>query len=100
MIFKELGLEVPRTYGEFLEVCRVLKQNGTAPLAAGGNPTETGKYWLNYFFQVDLAKADPDWQRKRNEGLVSFRMKCQEHAGRLSGYDERGIYAGGLRKYE
>ena len=44
VIFKELGLEVPRTYGEFLEVCRVLKQNGTAPLAAGGNPTETGKY--------------------------------------------------------
>ena len=72
VIFKELGLEVPRTYGEFLEVCRVLKQNGTAPLAAGGNPTETGKYWLNYFFPVDLAKADPDWQRKRNEGLVSF----------------------------
>ena len=72
VIFKELGLEVPRTYGEFLEVCRVLKQNGTAPLAAGGNQTETGKYWLNYFFQVDLAKSDPDWQRKRNEGLVSF----------------------------
>ncbi|MCQ4745994.1 MULTISPECIES: ABC transporter substrate-binding protein [Blautia] len=72
VIFKELGLEVPRTYGEFLEVCRTLKQSGTAPLAAGGNPTETGKYWLNYYFQVDIAKEDPNWQKKKNEGRVSF----------------------------
>ena len=72
VIFKELGLQVPGTYGEFLETCRALKESGIAPLAAGGNPTETGKYWLNYYFQVNLAKGDPDWQRERNQGHVSF----------------------------
>ena len=34
VIFKELGLVVHRTYAEILEVSRVLKQNGNAPLAA------------------------------------------------------------------
>lgn len=32
VLFKKYGLSVPNTYKEFLEVCKVLKQNQVAPL--------------------------------------------------------------------
>lgn len=34
-IFEELGLEVPTTYSEFIDVCKTLKDNGYAACAAG-----------------------------------------------------------------
>lgn len=33
-IFKELGLDIPKTWDEFLEVCRVLKENDITPIEA------------------------------------------------------------------
>lgn len=33
-IFKELGLSIPKTWDEFLEVCRVIKESGTTPIEA------------------------------------------------------------------
>lgn len=34
--FEEAGVEVPKTWDEFLTVCDKLKENGTQPLSAGG----------------------------------------------------------------
>ena len=35
-IFGQYGLEVPKTWDEFLNVCKVLKDNGEIPLIVGG----------------------------------------------------------------
>lgn len=72
VIFKKYGLEVPKTYEEFLKVCDVLYEKGVIPIAAGGSKTDSLSYWLNYFFQTDVISITPDWQEMRNEGTVSF----------------------------
>lgn len=72
VIFKQYGLEVPRNYGEFLEVCETLSDNHVVPLAIGGSKSESISYWLNYFFQSDVIAPNPYWQQERNNGEVSF----------------------------
>lgn len=72
VIFKKYGIQVPKTYGEFLQVCETLKKYGVTPLALGGSKTDTPGYWLNYFFQTDVVAKVPDWQEKKNKGQVSF----------------------------
>lgn len=71
-LFKKYGLEVPKSYGEFLQVCETLKRNGVVPLALGGNKDENMMYWLNYFFQKDVISESPDWLEQKKDGAVSF----------------------------
>lgn len=35
-IFKDLGLNIPKTWSEFLDVCQIIKDNGIAPLCQDG----------------------------------------------------------------
>lgn len=72
VIFKKYGLEVPKTYEDFIKVCDVLSEKGITPLAVGGSKTDNLSYWLNYFFQTDVISGEKDWQEKRNNGEVSF----------------------------
>lgn len=71
-LFKKYGLEVPKSYGEFQQVCETLKEKGIVPLALGGNKDESMMYWLNYFFQKDVISEIPDWLERKKEGSVSF----------------------------
>lgn len=43
--FETYGLEVPKTWDEFLNVCQVLKDNGELPMAYGGNGW-LDRYWM------------------------------------------------------
>lgn len=72
VIFKKYGLKVPKTFEEFQKVCGILAEHGVTPLAVGGSKSDNLSYWLNYFFQTDVISRIPDWQEKRNEGIVSF----------------------------
>lgn len=72
VVFKQYGIDVPRSYSEFLKTCQKLYDKGIIPLAAGGSKTDNPGYWLNYFFQTDVISKVPDWQEKRNKGEVSF----------------------------
>lgn len=71
-IFKKYNIAVPKSYGEFLQTCETLQENGVVPLALGGSKDENLMYWLNYFFQKDVISEIPDWLTRRKEGSVSF----------------------------
>lgn len=75
VIFKRYGLEIPNTYEEFLNVCRILQENGVAPLAVGGSRSDTNSNWLNYFFLTRVEAKNPGWQQKRWDKAVSFQDK-------------------------
>lgn len=47
-IFKEYGLEVPKTYEEFKDVVKTLKENKVAPIALGNKDRWTGSLWYMY----------------------------------------------------
>lgn len=86
VIFKKYGLEVPKTFDEFLEVCSILYQNKVTPLAVGGSKSDSLSYWLNYFFQTEVISRSKDWQEERNLGNVSF--QGQDTKNMLGSYQE------------
>ncbi len=47
-VFNRLGLKVPTTWTEFLNVCEVLKRNGVSPIAMGAKETWTVGGWFDY----------------------------------------------------
>lgn len=47
-IFKKNGLEVPKTYDEFKNVVKTLKENGVTPIALGNKDGWTGSLWYMY----------------------------------------------------
>lgn len=60
-IFARFGLSVPQTYGEFLEICRILKEHGVTPLGVGGKDLWHFEYWLNHFLRSDILSKEPDF---------------------------------------
>lgn len=72
VIFKEYGLSVPNTYGEFLELCGQLKNLGITPLAVGGSESSADQGWINYFFLKDVETGRSTWIQDRISGKVSF----------------------------
>ena len=67
-IFEQLGLSVPETYEEFLDVCRILKQNGVIPLGVGGKDLWHFEYWLNHFLRTDVLSVEPDFLAQCSSG--------------------------------
>jgi multiple sugar transport system substrate-binding protein/raffinose/stachyose/melibiose transport system substrate-binding protein len=71
-IFEEVGVEVPTTWDEFLQVNQAIKDAGHIPLLmCGAEP------WCASFPAVGLVSQhvfgdDPDWMLKRKAGEVSF----------------------------
>lgn len=68
-IFARFDLSVPRTYDEFLEICRVLKENGVTPLGVGGKDLWHFEYWLNHFLRTDILSREPDFLAQCSAGL-------------------------------
>lgn len=58
-IFAELGLEVPKTYSEFIDVCKKLQENGYAACAAGyQDAISLGANIYTIFFGAPYLQAD------------------------------------------
>lgn len=70
VMFQNLGLEVPQTWDEFLNVCEVLKANGIAPLAQDGN---INFYNAFYFY----------WLSARELGSGAFQAAASDPTGEM-----------------
>ncbi len=51
-IFNELGLEVPETWDEFIQVCETLKQNGITPIAYGNQDQWPSSHYIGSINQM------------------------------------------------
>lgn len=67
-LFAQLGLSVPKTYEEFLEICQTLKDNGIIPLGVGGKDLWHFEYWLNHFLRTDVLSREPDFLAQCSAG--------------------------------
>lgn len=80
ILFKKYNLEVPRTYEEFLQICRELKRQGIAPLAVGGSEESSDLGWMSYFFLTEVQEEGEDWQIQKIEKKVSFQDQNMKNA--------------------
>lgn len=71
-IFRELGLEVPKTWEEFLQICRVLKENQVVPLTMGIQDLWHLNHWSNGLFINDVWQKAPNWLQECREGTVHW----------------------------
>ncbi|MCP4167194.1 MAG: extracellular solute-binding protein [Chloroflexi bacterium] len=71
-IFEEVGVEVPTTYGEFVEVSQAIKDAGHIPLLMCGAEPWCGSFPVVALVSADVFGDDPDWMKKRKAGEVSF----------------------------
>jgi ABC-type glycerol-3-phosphate transport system substrate-binding protein len=72
-VFDDLGLTEPKTWAEFVEVCKKIKAAGKTPLILGGSKDTWGSWiFLGGIFSTDVLGKDPDWIVKRKKGEVKF----------------------------
>ena len=71
-IFEEVGVEVPTTYAEFVEVSQAIKDAGHIPMLMCGAEPWCGSFPVVALFSADVFGEDPDWMIKRKAGEVSF----------------------------
>lgn len=67
--FRSLGLEVPQTWADFLHVCEVLQQSGSAPMAVGNKDGWPAAAWFDY---LNLRTNGVEFHRKLLSGRQSF----------------------------
>ena len=71
-VFRELGIEVPKTWEEFLEVCQILKENQIVPLTMGLQDLWHLNHWSNGLFINDVQQGDSDWLQECRKGAVHW----------------------------
>ena len=71
-IFTDLGLEEPKTYAEFLDICQKIKDSGVDPLVVGASDLWHMGFWVNGFFRNNVVNNNPDFLKQRTEGKVSW----------------------------
>ncbi len=68
-VFDNLGLEIPKTWDDFLAVSEVMKQNGIAPIAIGARDTWTAGGWFDY---LNSAINGMDFHVQLTSGQVPY----------------------------
>lgn len=71
-IFEKYGLEEPKNYEDFLNICRILKNKGITPIGIGGSDLWHMEYWVNHFFRVDVLSQNPDWLKDCGEDKADW----------------------------
>ena len=71
-VFADLGLDVPTTYAEFLDVARATRDAGFVPISYAGAEPWSASLTLSTLMAVDVLGQDSDWVIKRTAGEVSF----------------------------
>ena len=70
-IFAKYNLQVPKTYAEFLNICKTLQSNNVNPLALGfGDAWTAGVDFMQEWYP--LLKKNPDFFRDINAGKKKF----------------------------
>ncbi|RED54462.1 MULTISPECIES: extracellular solute-binding protein [Cohnella] len=82
-IFAQYGLQIPTTYGEFLQIVQTLAANGVKPIALGNKDRWTGSLW--YMYLADriagteaLTNAIKGTASFTDPGLVEAAKRVQE----------------------
>lgn len=71
-IFDRFGLTPPKSFDEFMDICRVLKENGITPLGVGGKDLWHFEYWLNHFLRADILSTDADFLARCSAGETDW----------------------------
>lgn len=60
--FKEHGInESPKTYDEFIQICKDVKAAGMTPLCVGGNDLWHMGFWFNKFYTDEVITENPEF---------------------------------------
>lgn len=70
-LFKKLGLQVPTTYAEFVQVCEAIKAAGITPIYEPGKAEWHQEIWLGSF-SAGVAKQEPDLYERLNADEIKF----------------------------
>lgn len=88
-IFQENGLDIPKDYGAFLEVCEALRQKGITPVGIAGGDLWHLEFWVNHFFRNDILMKNESWMKERSEGRASWQdeepLRMLRHLEQLLG---------------
>jgi len=96
--FEKLGLKTPKTWAEFLNVCKVLKDNGIEPVAADGTIRDYNAIWYPYLI-TRTTTIDHILAAARGEQGAHWTEPCFLEAAKVlrdftnSGYMMRGYVA-------
>lgn len=71
-IFATNGIEVPKSYAEFLDVVTKLKAAGVVPIEMAGAEPWSSSMTLVGLASADVLGTDPGWIQKRYDGEVKF----------------------------
>jgi ABC-type glycerol-3-phosphate transport system substrate-binding protein len=71
-LFTQAGVEAPKTWAQFLQVCATLKAKGIAPLELGGNDPFAAGMPLTAALSADVLGKNPQWIQQRYAGTVKF----------------------------
>lgn len=72
-IFNSLGIEEPVVYEDFLEICRITKENGYVPLALGGGDLWHLQFLLDSYYYKDVLLKNINWDEQLSVGTTSWR---------------------------
>lgn len=70
-VFDRLGIEIPKTYDEFLAVCDTLQENGITPIYEFVKDLWHTHYWMEGASALAL-QNDPDLYTKLNTNQIGF----------------------------
>jgi raffinose/stachyose/melibiose transport system substrate-binding protein len=70
-VYERLGLQVPKTWAEFMANNAKIKAAGVAPVIGTYQDTWTSQLFVLADFH-NVAAADPDWARKYTNGRVKY----------------------------
>jgi multiple sugar transport system substrate-binding protein/raffinose/stachyose/melibiose transport system substrate-binding protein len=69
-VLKQAGIAAtPKTWDEFLAMCKTLKAKGITPFALGSKNRWPGQFWFDYLL---LRTAGPDYRAKLMAGKASY----------------------------
>lgn len=68
-VFQKLGIDEPKTWKEFLNVCEVLKNNDVVPIGLGAKDKWPAQFWFDYLL---LRTAGNSYRNNLLDGEKSF----------------------------
>jgi raffinose/stachyose/melibiose transport system substrate-binding protein len=71
-LFRRLGLQVPQTFSQLLEVCAKAKAAGTVPMLLAANNSGVVQQLLADIALTTVYASDPDWEQQHRAGQVTF----------------------------
>lgn len=68
-LFTKYNLSEPKTWADFLNICKTFKANGIAPISMSAQEIDDLVYWLH---NTEVLSSDPGFDAKINTGETTF----------------------------